>query len=128
MGHQHGQLRKRRGVLPLQLQRRPWLRPHSTRRCIRASLPPDSKGADVRHVTAEAQDSKDENLSDLVPEVTWTMNLKTQQDEHILDEHSKLFHLTISKVVVLIKNKAIASQAARRGSTSHLGIFESNAL
>ncbi|KAK5987439.1 Complex I-19.3kD [Cladobotryum mycophilum] len=43
LGHLHGQLRQRRRLLPLQLQRRPRLRPHRPRRHLRPRLPPTSE-------------------------------------------------------------------------------------
>src|SRR6185503_1811324 len=55
--HLHGQLRKRRRLLPLFLRGCARLRSHRTRRHLRAGLSADGGGARVRHNAVAAEDS-----------------------------------------------------------------------
>lgn len=69
MGHLYGQLRQRRRLLPLQLQRRPRLRPHRPRRHLRPRMPAHQRGPHVRNLPAAEEDAQHQDQPNVVQAV-----------------------------------------------------------
>jgi hypothetical protein len=70
VGNQHGQLRQRRGLLPLQLLGGPRRGPIDPGRHLRAGVSTDRRGAHVRPESAAEEDTADQGNKDVVSEVT----------------------------------------------------------
>uniref|UniRef100_A0A4D5RFI8 Putative secreted protein n=1 Tax=Ixodes scapularis TaxID=6945 RepID=A0A4D5RFI8_IXOSC len=69
MGNLHGQLRQRRGLLPLLLLGGARLRPHHPSRHLRPRLPTNCRGPDVRNPSASEEDQAHEHCTNVVPEI-----------------------------------------------------------
>lgn len=69
LGHFHGQLRQRRRLLSLLVFGGPRLRPHHTRRHLRARLPAHSRGPALRHPAVAEEDQAHAHPANVVQEV-----------------------------------------------------------
>ena len=70
MGHQYGFVRERRGLLPLFVQCDARMRSHCPSRYLRAGMPTDVRGPDVRHFPATEEDAAYQDHTDVVQEIT----------------------------------------------------------
>lgn len=82
MGDFHGKLRERRRLLSLFVFSSPRLRPNRAGGHLRARLPPNGRGPDVRSPAAAEEDQEDEVGAELVQVVIKSLAIDNRYIQH----------------------------------------------